>query len=292
MPFFLFVHTYQVHDPYSPPEAYAGLFREFGAPDSDSLRYDQEIRYTDDELREFMADIATVRGTDDLIVVVTSDHGEGFLEHGHLLHSTDLYQEIVHVPCIFWGSGVPVGQRVDAPVGTIDLAPTIARLAGAPLPRQFRGTDLTLLFAADDAVEIASKLRARTIFSEAWGNIATGPGGALIGMRAPTLGVRRGTIKTLRSATDAGIRYEAYDVATDRRERVNLIDDTPGGTPGRADTEVAELRSALDGYLESMREARARLLGVRPESLELDPRPNGDVAPAVEEKLRALGYLD
>lgn len=287
-PFFLFVHTYQVHDPYVPPPEYAELFAVPGMPDSDSLRYDREIRYTDDILRRFFAELRTLLDAESTIVIVTSDHGEGFQEHGYSLHSSFLYQEIVHVPCMLWGAGIPQGRRVSAPVGTIDLAPTIARLAGAPRPRQFAGVDLAPLITGDDA-KLDAELRSRLLFSEAWGDVAvSGEQRQLTAVVAPGLAVRRDGVKLLRTTTPDAVLYEAYDLGADSAERKNLM--IGAGEPATAVT--AELRSAIDRYLADAKQARARLLGVAVDDLPPDRPAGGTVAPDTENKLRALGYLE
>ena len=64
------------------------------------------------------------------IFVLTSDHGEEFLEHGFRGHGPHLYAEVNHVPLMFWGPGIPRVRRVAQPVGHVDLLPTILELAG------------------------------------------------------------------------------------------------------------------------------------------------------------------
>ncbi|MGH9379754.1 MAG: sulfatase [Thermoanaerobaculia bacterium] len=151
--FFLFVHTYQIHDPYDPPEPYASMFWDGEPPDAfppdgpnlvrhntyggelspgtveyfEAL-YDGSIRYTDDQLKELFAFLDKRGLADDLTVVVLSDHGEQFQEHGQFVHA-DIYQEVMRVPLIILHPDLPAGRRVSRPVELVDVAPTLLGLA-------------------------------------------------------------------------------------------------------------------------------------------------------------------
>jgi arylsulfatase A-like enzyme len=165
-PLFLFLHTYQVHSPYMPPAPYKGMFGTFDStfePTNENLvplafsaktvlkpadlalcraRYDEGLRYTDDVLRRFFAKLKDVGVLDNALVIVTSDHGEEFGEHGGLIHRDLLYQELLHVPLIAVGTGaVRLGPpRVEtALVGEVSIAPTILTLAGVAPPASMEG---------------------------------------------------------------------------------------------------------------------------------------------------------
>ena len=94
---------------------------------------------------------------DRTIIVVTADHGEEFLEHGHLAHGKQLFNESLHVPLVVVGPGVPQGTRSEQ-VQLVDLLPTIAALLGAVAPRTLAGWDM---FAPS-----ASALPSRPAFAE------------------------------------------------------------------------------------------------------------------------------
>jgi arylsulfatase A-like enzyme len=136
-PFFLFVHTFETHDPYLPPQRYAKLYTDPGYDgriigsrvklrlvsmgrgwwkrhqaywarvDRESPRdvqhlrdlYDGEIRYTDDQIGGFLERLRSLGLEDETLVVFLSDHGEQFLEHGAFMHN-DVYQEVLRVPLI------------------------------------------------------------------------------------------------------------------------------------------------------------------------------------------------
>ena len=155
--FFLFLHTYSVHDPYDPPEPYRSLYwsgppppgaappegpellafndgrRKLvpGAVEYYEALYDAQINYTDDVVEDFFAGLSSLGLADDVTVIVTSDHGEEFLEHGQLVH-TQVYQENVHVPLIVISPGQREGRRVASLAQSIDIGPTLLELAGVP----------------------------------------------------------------------------------------------------------------------------------------------------------------
>jgi arylsulfatase A-like enzyme len=79
------------------------------------------------------------------VVIVTSDHGEELFDHGLLFHAHTLYRELVRVPLIAWGPGIPGGKRVTVPVSTAWLAPALARRAGSVLGQQQDALDLFAL---------------------------------------------------------------------------------------------------------------------------------------------------
>jgi len=97
--------------------------------------YDACIRYFDDMIKDFIH-----RLPDDVAVIFTADHGEGFNEHGFLGHQDYLYDEIVHIPMIV--SADNKKAEIDTPVGHIDIVPTILSLLGIEKPEKYVGEDL------------------------------------------------------------------------------------------------------------------------------------------------------
>ncbi|HXK21472.1 MAG TPA: sulfatase [Myxococcota bacterium] len=148
-PFFLFVHTYEVHAPYMPPAETANLFRSDGepgtaAPDlrSEQDDYDREIRFVDDKVRELIGALERNGLRNSTTVVVLSDHGEEFGEHGYFQHGTALFEESLRVPLIFEGWGIPAGERVAGQVSLIDVTPTLLALVGVQAPAGLDGENL------------------------------------------------------------------------------------------------------------------------------------------------------
>ncbi len=274
-PFFLFLHTFQVHGPFTPPKEYTGLFLEHrgAVVNEDSPRelredvaYDQEIRYTDDQLKGLFEFLRARGLLENTIVVVTADHGEEFLEHGEYGHGRNLFEEVTHVPLVLWGPGrVPRGQRIASTAGHIDLMPTLLALAGVEAPAQAQGRDL--LAPAGDATSDAPR------FTESRTSVAIGKDFRGMPVLPPSFLVQHGTRKLARYREADGFRYEAYDLAGDPHERSPLRADDPA---------FASMKRALDDY-EPACAARLQDVGGPASEVELDPER--------EEKLRALGYL-
>jgi len=269
-PVFAFFHTYEIHSPYQPPEAYADLFGEFTSsirPTWPSLRrfnqqpkkrldqadldflvsqYDGEIRYVDDCIRELFTRLTEIGFLDNAVVLITADHGEEFLDHGGLLHRSTLYEELVRVPLILWGTSVPAGVVDPALASTVDIAPTLLAAAGIEPPKAMEGRNV---LAAD---------------STPWGDqrVFAQYGTRNYSIRTPRYKLIRGP----------GGKLELFDLERDPQERRNLARD------------LASLAAELDDELESWRRGRPRLTG--------DPAATTGIDPATEERLRTLGYLD
>lgn len=133
--FFFFVQTYEIHSPYEPPQEYAELFREAGAPRARAALndYDGSIRYVDEQLRDFMAALELRGVLDSTVVVITSDHGESFEEYGidHIGHGAfNLHQNLTRVPWIVIHPDPRHRGRVEEPVGLIDFPSTMLALLG------------------------------------------------------------------------------------------------------------------------------------------------------------------
>ena len=173
LPFFLFLHSYEVHHPYEPsPEhlallgqSYEGslpaeisidLLRQINRKelqiDSDDLAhivnsYDAEIRSMDEALGVLIETLRQRDLYDDTIIVFTSDHGEEFGEHGVVgWHSHTLYDELLRVPLIVkLPQAESMGLKVGTQVRSIDIAPTVLGALGFEIPDDFDGLDLTEL---------------------------------------------------------------------------------------------------------------------------------------------------
>jgi arylsulfatase A-like enzyme len=86
------------------------------------------------------------------LVVVTSDHGEEFMEHGSVLHGRTYYEEVIRIPLILSGPGLPAGLRLERPpVHLVDVAPTILALTGTEVPAHMDGVDLSTYWREPDA---------------------------------------------------------------------------------------------------------------------------------------------
>lgn len=121
--FFAWVHFFDPHHPYLPPQRWRS---------EQQHPYDAEITYTDHELGRLLDALAERGRADDLLVVVTADHGEGAGEHGENGHGVFVYQATLRVPLIFWGTALApwAGQRVQGFVSLLDLPATLLAFAG------------------------------------------------------------------------------------------------------------------------------------------------------------------
>jgi arylsulfatase A-like enzyme len=287
--FFLFLHTFQVHTPYAPPEAYRTLFREPGKsidalPLNEKLRleYDQEIRYTDDQLRQLFDVLAGLDLERKTIFILTSDHGEAFGEHGWLEHSAHLHEAVTHVPLLFTGPSIRKGSRVTVPVGHTDLFPTILDLFAAVPPSQGPGRSLVPYLLVDRPVGSASE--EVPYYTESWGNLALGIDRQPIAFLAPAFNVRVGTKKLARYPTDRGYTYEFFDLVADPDELAPQTDATTA--------QVLPLRELVDTY-EARCAARRQELATATQAPAPSAQHPFDVglSPEQERKLRALGYI-
>ena len=236
-PFFAYLHYRDVHAPYAPPGRYATLFTRPGGPreldpldstgpvlnstgvirpaaDDYKALYDGEIRYTDDHIGSLVERLRRGGQLADTILIVTADHGEAFGEHGSWTHGGSVYEEEVRVPLILvMPDGEHAGRRVETPVQTVDLYPTVLELLGIDLPPQVQGVSLLRPLRGEaDA--------ARAVFSEARVMpLPTHPrGGQFVAVRA-------GAWKLIYNRTSR--QAELYHLAADPGETRDLFDLEP-----------------------------------------------------------------
>ena len=174
--FFLFLHYWDCHNDYVPPAPFDKKFdpgykgKETGrfmfARQDDIIAhisvmdlahmvalYDGGIAFTDEHVGKVLQLLQDLGLSEKTLVVVLSDHGEGFLEHGKLLHCNSLYEEAVHVPLIMRLPGViPAGKRVAGNVSHVDLLPTVLGLLQVAGPLNVQGADLSPAILGDQPV--------------------------------------------------------------------------------------------------------------------------------------------
>ncbi len=273
--FFLFLHTYQVHWPYTPPVEY-DQFRAVGDSDRgmpvageplpaarDRHRYAGEVLYTDAELQRLLDGLVELGLDDSTLVVITADHGEAFGEHGLVGHANGVYDELLHVPLILRAPGlVPPGVRIAANATVTDVVPTVLDLLGIAIPPNVQGASLVPLLRDPSAPSFAE----RPIYAE------------FRRRRGPTaLAVRRGRYKWIREGGEAP-SLVAFDLGADPRELAPL--DAP---------ELLAQGEALHAeYVAAGEAVRARLAQARGGQ----PAPAEVLDEATAAKLRALGYID
>lgn len=168
-PFLAVVHFYDPHIPYDPPPPFDTLFADpllgdlrSGDLQMDTMQavnmgsgeisaaglngmvdlYDGEIAFTDLQIARLMAFMRESGIGESTVVVVLGDHGEEFMEHSGIEHGRTLYQEVVRVPLIMCGPGVPSGGIVHVPAAQTDVLPTVLSLLGEEAPEGLSGADL------------------------------------------------------------------------------------------------------------------------------------------------------
>jgi arylsulfatase A-like enzyme len=252
-PFFLLVHYFDPHWPYAPPQEHLG----------DRHPYDGEVAWTDVQLGRFLAGLRELGVYDAALVAVVGDHGE-ILDPGPRgsRHGGRLEDVVLRVPLVVRPpGGLARGVRVAAPVGLVDLAPTLLALLGLPPERAFEGRSFAGLLAGD-----AAPPREVLPFETLYWKLEAGGGPVLTGARGYGL-------KYVRREIGGRVVEELYDTAADPAEARNLLGAGAGAGPNAPD--VARLRVA----------ARAAAGGGAGTSVALP------LDPATEERLRSLGYL-
>lgn len=308
-PFFLFLHSFDPHryaperffDEISEPE-YCGPLRRMWEEQPDRVErlvvsdgfdelderdieflqylYDTEIRVADTELQRLFDELAALGFLDRTIVVFTSDHGENFAEHGDTGHGFNLYESVMRVPLMIRAPGITAPRYVATPVQTIDIAPTLLELVGAPPLPSTAGRSLLPLLLDREISPRAIILEADMLDTQA----AIVAGGFKYishsvlshNLLAPRLGLLslRGLL------TPYGRDPEFYDLRADPLETRNL---------------VAEHAALAGEYLELASRYREDLLkAVRMyQAVALDAGEEaGEMTDELEEALRSLGYLD
>jgi arylsulfatase A-like enzyme len=124
---FTWLHLYDPHDPYEPPEPYASRYA--GRP------YDGEVAWTDELVGRLDAALERLHIRERTLVVLTSDHGEGLSEHEEPVHGFFVYETTLRVPLVVRGPGVAAGAKVPVVFRSIDLFPTVLDLAGVAAPQ-------------------------------------------------------------------------------------------------------------------------------------------------------------
>lgn len=276
-PFFLYLHYMSPHHPYDPPPPFdqfvpdralkpvtnyprkSYVFFETGAPlppaELEDMvgRYDGDILFVDTALGELLAGLRGRGLLDRTVVVVTADHGEEFYDHQNWGHGQSLYDELIHVPLLVrYPPAVPAGTRVDGPVMTVDVAPTLLEWAGAPPIPDAAGR--TLLPALGGAAGARADAYSELLYRY-------GQERALV----------RGERKLIAAVMGDVQRRVLFDLRTDPGEQHDLASTEPGEATALA-TRLNDIRTWAE------RHAAAGAAAA----------PNPDT----ERQLRALGYLE
>jgi arylsulfatase A-like enzyme len=177
-PFFVALNYMDVHCPYLPPEPFRSRFVRPGARTGyisanfnefpflqpqqrqDEIdAYDASIAYVDSQIHSLLEELRRRGVLKDTIVVITSDHGEEFEEHGFYSHGNALYRELVHVPLLVWSErDLPKGMHISQPVSLVHLPATFLKLATGEAATGFPQRSLSELWSSSGGAEWPSPM--------------------------------------------------------------------------------------------------------------------------------------
>jgi arylsulfatase A-like enzyme/Flp pilus assembly protein TadD len=247
-PWFSFIHIWDPHAPYSPPEPFGKTFKDDP--------YSGEVAYVDSEIKNLFDGLKNTGLLEETLVVLTADHGESLGEHGESTHGYFAYNSTIWVPMIMAGPGIsPV--RIDDYVSHIDIFPTICDFLGLEKPSFLQGDSLLPLMAGKKRAGRAIYFESQVAhFSRGW---------------APLQGYIEGKTKFI----DSPLR-EYYDLEEDFSEQNNLAQKMDLGShkkkmdalvrdltstgriqnPQRMDSETREKLRSL-GYVSSLAQVKS-----------------------------------
>ncbi len=284
--FFLFLHNYNAHNPYDPPDDAKARFANtspaacegvtFSTEDSLSGRisrcqkdpdvaayikgiYAAEVFHVDRLFGSVVSHLKRLGVFEDTIFLITSDHGEGLFDHGESNHVTTMYQELIHVPLILSGPGIPADTRIEDTVQLLDVAPTLLDLLGLEIPNDFQGRSLVPLLRGP------ASARSKAFSATSWDRSMAFAESKPHSFSAAALDDDKKLIRNLGESADTA---ELYDIRSDPGELRQLEDSVPW-------------QEGLDGALNSW--LRTLSQQNQCENVAMDP--------TTMEELKALGYL-
>jgi arylsulfatase A-like enzyme len=204
-PVFVWVHLFEPHAPYRPPEPERSRF---------TSPYDGEIAFADRLVGRLLDHWERVRGLDRTLVVITSDHGEGLGEHDEPTHGVLVHEATLRVPLVVAGPGVRRGVAPPQPVSLVDVMPTLLATLGVGAPAGVEGRDLRPLLSGGDLAWTPEAGYAESLYA------------MLHHGCAPLRALRQERFKLV-----SGTANELFDLVADPGETRDLA----GGESGRAD---------------------------------------------------------
>ena len=267
--FFGWVHFISPHTPYDYREISAHLAGpqedgryatttggDFDIASEEELKrvrdlYDGEIYFGDFLFGQLMDHLDSLGLSDNTVVIVTTDHGEEFMDHGQLQHNA-LYEELIRIPLIIRHPEVRTGARTDARYVNVDLMPTVAAMAGLEAPGNIDGINLLEPFDADRYRLSAGMTNAKR----------------------QEMANEQAALKLILSCSDYS--EELYDLASDPGEKTDIVLDRP--------SEAGRLYDAMLGITiaDPCKLLKNANRGRAPEDL---------LTPEQIEELRSLGYI-
>jgi arylsulfatase A-like enzyme len=286
-PFFLFLHYFDIHYDFVPPAPYDTMFdpdytgtmdgrffierddvhAKMDPRDLEHIRalYDGEIRYTDEHVGRILDKLKALGVYDDTVVLITSDHGDEFFEHGNKGHHRTVYDEVLRIPfALRLPGGEHSGKTIDEQVSLLDVFPTLLDAAGFRVPSDVEGESL------------AGWLRGRRSTREAIYSDFYDKRGFNLQVARRTAGEK--TIQHFNRITHPKRgSLEYYDLARD-----------PAESDNRADEQPAKMTSAVEA-MTTWLELRWRTH--RHTQLATDGTASIEIDADTQERLKALGYV-
>ncbi|MFZ0563390.1 MAG: sulfatase-like hydrolase/transferase [Terriglobales bacterium] len=253
-PFFLWVHLFDAHDPYDPPEPYKTRYAK--------ELYDGGIAYEDAAVGKLLRQLKARGLYDGAVMAVMADHGESLGAHGEDMHGIFVYDETIQVPLVIkLPKQASAGTRIANRVELVDVLPTLLQTAGIAAPAEVQGQSMLGLMTAQEgtkeAGDVAQIWRDRPAYAQAdyahlaygWSALQSWRTGKYLYVQAP--------------------RRELYDEAGDPKAEHNLASSS------------AAVADTLGSQLEAFRQ---KTTGTR-------QAPTADLDPARQRQLAALGYV-
>jgi len=308
-PFFIYAHATDPHAPYRPPPAYEARFanpaetpefdRDFEATRKAALRhggfginralclesgvdpdlfirraidrYDAKILHNDASLEQLLEKLKQLGTLDHTLIVVVSDHGEEFWEHGWTGHGQSLYDELTRGVLLLWNPKlIPMARRVQEPVQLIDVMPTLLDLLGLPIPPAVEGQSLA-------AFAVGQPFRRRgSVMTSRYAHPYSQRNELLPENHVDTVALLDANWKLIyrEKGNEVGLsRVELYDRRRDRRDTTNVAARNPD--------QVERMINQIGQWITAQRQIRAALGGGSKVALEQQ----------TIERLRSLGYL-
>jgi len=255
-PWLLWLHYFDPHNDYVEHEGISERFVTPGERSADQIavdRYDGEIAFTDLHIGRVLRTLEETGQDRDTIVVVFSDHGEEFGDHGGYLHGHTLYAELVRVPLLIRAPGI-APRRCAQLVRTVDVLPTVLDLIGLRPPAGIEGRSVRTAMEGRELRELPALVEVRT-------EVAT------------LSAVVEGRYKLVRSLQE-GAAPLLFDLEADPGETRDVADADP--------ERVEEMSARLQGLVRAARERSA----------DYDLAEDLDLPESVLDQLRGLGYVD
>lgn len=236
--FFVWLHNMDPHQPETPGNTYL--------EDDQWHRYDAEVRWVDDAFGRVVSHLQARGLWDDVLFVVTADHGEAFGEHGVIGHQNVMYDEVLRVPLLVYFSAMKGPMRVREPVDLLDVHSTILDLTGLPAPEGARGESLLPILMGERRRRARDvSVHSRYYFEDGHHQIAIRDRHWKLLVFTPPSEDRLGVGWPEWDLANEGVRFELFNLSVDPNETEDLA--------GQYPDVVAHLRQRLEEWRRDLR---------------------------------------